>query len=50
MVKIVCAWCDKDMGTEEGEEDIRYSVCVECLKKFNITLENKKSEEKPDNK
>ena len=35
-MKIVCAWCDKDMGTDDEKGDIRYSVCRDCLAKFNI--------------
>jgi hypothetical protein len=40
-VKIVCAWCNGEIGTEEGPGDVRYSVCRKCLAKFNIYPENK---------
>ncbi len=49
-MKIVCAWCDKDMGSEDGAEEIRYSVCTDCLKKFNVTPEKEKVPDKPENK
>ena len=43
MVKIICAWCDKDMGDEEGSEDVRYSVCRTCLAKFNVLPQDNKA-------
>jgi len=32
-LKMVCAWCGKDMGEKEGEgiEGISHSICEECL-------------------
>ena len=41
-MKIVCAWCGKDMGEKEGEgiEGISHSVCEECADK--LVLEMKK--------
>ena len=41
-MKIVCAWCEKDMGEKEGEgiEGISHSVCEECANK--LVLEMKK--------
>jgi len=57
-LKIVCAWCDKDMGTDDEKGDIRYSVCRDCLAKFNIlpakengtsTAESRTTPEKPEN-
>jgi hypothetical protein len=35
-MKIICAWCDKEMGEDDTKGDIRYSVCRDCLAKFNI--------------
>lgn len=35
-MKIICAWCDREMGIDEEKGDIRYSVCRDCLAKFNI--------------
>jgi hypothetical protein len=47
-VKIVCAWCDKEIEREEGPEDIRYSVCRKCLAKFNIYPEKREKEYIPE--
>ncbi len=35
-LKIVCAWCDKDMGEKDGEgiEGTSHSICHACLEKF----------------
>ena len=32
-LKMVCAWCGKDMGEKDGEgiEGISHSICEECL-------------------
>lgn len=33
VIKIVCAWCGKDMGTKDGKgvEGITHGICPECL-------------------
>ena len=35
IIKIKCAWCQKDMGTKDGKgvSGISHSMCPECLKK-----------------
>jgi hypothetical protein len=35
-MKIICAWCDREMGSDDLKGDMRYSVCRDCLAKFNI--------------
>lgn len=42
-MKIVCAWCGKDMGEKDGEgiEGISHGVCEECLSKLDVEAENK---------
>ena len=39
-MKIVCAWCGKDMGEKEGEgiEGISHSVCEECADKLVLEM------------
>ena len=34
-MKIVCAWCNKDMGVKDGEgiEGTSHSICHDCLAK-----------------
>jgi len=36
LLKIVCAWCGKDMGEKEGQgiEGISHSICKDCLSRF----------------
>ena len=35
-MKIVCAWCGKDMGEKDSKskEGISHSICKECLAKM----------------
>ena len=35
-MKIVCAWCGKDMGEKDGEgiEGTSHSICQNCLDKL----------------
>lgn len=35
-MKIVCAWCDKDMGGKPPYEDggTSHTICEDCLKKY----------------
>jgi hypothetical protein len=35
-MKVICAWCNILIRTEEGPDDTRYSVCKKCLSKFKI--------------
>ena len=39
-MKIVCAWCEKDMGEKEGEgiEGISHSICEECADKLVLDM------------
>jgi DNA-directed RNA polymerase subunit RPC12/RpoP len=40
-MKIVCAWCGKEMGERDGEgvEGITHSVCSECSAKIEAQEE-----------
>ena len=42
-MKIVCAWCGKDMGEKDGEgiEGISHGICEECLTQLEEKAENK---------
>ena len=33
-IKIICAWCGKDLGTKEGESGgtISHGICPECVR------------------
>ena len=44
-MKIVCAWCGKDMGEKEarGAEGVTHSICKECLAKLMTKVESKSS-------
>ena len=35
-MKVICAWCGKDMGEKNGEgvKGISHSICEECLEKL----------------
>lgn len=35
-LKIVCAWCGKDMGEKDGEgvEGVSHGICEDCLKLY----------------
>ena len=40
-MKIVCAWCDKNVGEKDGKgvEGISHSICKECLAKLTANVE-----------
>ncbi len=40
-MKIMCAWCDKDMGEKDGKgiEGISHGICEECLEECLSKLE-----------
>ena len=42
-MKIVCAWCGKEMGEKNGKgiEGISHSICRECLAKLLAKMESK---------
>ena len=44
-VKIVCAWCGKDMGKKDGKgvKGISHGICQECLAKVIAKMESKSS-------
>ncbi len=44
-MKIVCAWCGKDMGEKNGKgvEGISHSICQECLARLTAKVESKSS-------
>ena len=44
-MKIVCAWCGKDMGEKNGKgmEGISHSICEKCLVKLTAKVESKSS-------
>ena len=39
-MKIVCAWCGKDMGEKEGKgiEGISHSICDQCADKLVMEM------------
>ena len=41
-MRIVCAWCGKDMGEKngKGEEEVTHGICEECLAKIEAKAEN----------
>jgi len=44
-MKVICAWCKKDLGTEEGPEDqISHGMCDECKVQFDEDLKKLKEE------
>jgi len=49
-MKIICAWCDREMGTEERAGEVRFSVCRHCLAKFKIFPENREVNLVPEKK
>ena len=60
-MKIICAWCQKDMGEKLGGESdlITHSICLDCkekvgkelkaLKAKKLEIENQKKEIKIQN-
>lgn len=40
-MRIVCAWCGKDVGEKDGKgvEGISHSICRECLAKLTAKVE-----------
>ena len=44
-MKIVCAWCGKDMGEKNGKgvEGISHSICQKCLARLTAKVESKSS-------
>lgn len=43
-VKVICAWCKKEIDNEPGQEGMRYSVCKSCLSRFDIFPEKKEDD------
>jgi len=43
-IKIVCAWCEKDMGEKDGGgvEGVSHGICEECLRRQLDALERLK--------
>ena len=43
-MKIVCAWCSKDMGEKDskGQEGVSHGICEECLDKMLMKVGNVK--------
>ena len=41
-MKIVCAWCGKDMGEKDGKgvEGVSHSICKRCLAKLTTKVES----------
>jgi len=42
-MKIVCAWCGKDMGEKDskGVDGVTHSICKECSAKLMTKVESK---------
>ncbi len=32
MFKVICAWCDEDMGTKAGLDGDTHGICPRCFK------------------
>jgi len=50
-MKIVCAWCGKNLGEKdgEGEEGVTHGLCQECFDKMKVKERKRISaESKPD--
>lgn len=50
-MKIVCAWCQKDLGEKDGggKEGISHGICTECKDKLQYksnNLERRKNHER----
>lgn len=39
VLKRICAWCGKDMGTKEGGDGTTHGICPECAEK-ELSMEN----------
>jgi len=37
-MRVVCAWCGKDLGEKEGagKEEVSHGICQECLAKLEV--------------
>jgi len=37
-LKVICAWCNKDMGTKDGQgvSGISHGICPECCSKMDM--------------
>jgi len=46
-MRIVCAWCGKDMGEKdgEGEKGVTHYLCEECLTKLKAKTKNETGDE-----
>ena len=41
-VRMVCAWCNKDMGEKDGKgvEGVSHGLCQECFDRMVLEAEN----------
>ena len=54
MIKIVCAWCGKDLGEKEGTVEgwegpglpVSHTCCEDCFKKLRASAQARKKEDK----
>ena len=46
-MRIVCAWCGKDLGEKEGagKEKVTHGICQECLAKLEAQKERRTEKE-----
>ena len=50
-MKIVCAWCKKEMGNKDGDnETITHGMCEQCETKFEKQIEELLGKHKPKTK
>jgi len=33
MMTVICAWCDKALGTKDGPDIVTHGICQECADK-----------------
>ena len=45
-MKVVCAWCDKEMGEIDGGgvEGVSHGICEECLRKLEAKVEDRRGD------
>jgi hypothetical protein len=45
-IKVICAWCQKDMGEKSGtcRDGISHGICPDCLEKVRNEMYQRKAE------
>jgi len=39
-IQVICAWCQRDIGTKEGEAlcSVSHGICTECAQKVQMEI------------